>query len=232
MGTVYFEDVEVGYPYWGTELVADEQEMLSYGQKFDPWPMHADPEAAAESPFGGLVASGGYTISLWYLSAHGFMAAPGSEWAFLGGLEWIAKFPKPLLPGTRGSDSARGSREATQFEAWARHRDAPGRPRRRTGRTIADGSRGLHACDKTRLTDTPGIHTSTARSIPGEVGRQRALSDRLITPDCESDCTSPKCRWRARISRVAQRRPGEQNRHVRSVGPLRTLSPERDGATQ
>ena len=101
MGTVYFEDVEVGNPYWGTELVVDEQEMLAYGQRFDPWPMHADPEAAAESPFGGLVASGGYTISLWYLSAHGFMTAPGSEWAFLGGLDWNAQFPKPLRPGTR-----------------------------------------------------------------------------------------------------------------------------------
>ena len=101
MGIVHFEDVEVGHPYWGTEIVADEQEMLDYGQRFDPWPMHADPEVGAASPLGGLVASGGYTISLWYLSAHGFMAAPGSEWAFLGGLEWSVRFPRPLRPGDR-----------------------------------------------------------------------------------------------------------------------------------
>ena len=60
-GTVYFEDVEIGRPYWGTELVADEQEMLAYGQRFDPWPMHADPDVGDASPLGGLVASGGYT---------------------------------------------------------------------------------------------------------------------------------------------------------------------------
>ena len=101
MGIVHFEDVEVGHPYWGTEIVADEQEMLDYGQRFDHWPMHADPEVGAASPLGGLVASGGYTISLWYLSAHGFMAAPGSEWAFLGGLEWSVRFPRPLRPGDR-----------------------------------------------------------------------------------------------------------------------------------
>ena len=101
MGTVYYEDVEVGRPYWGSELVADEQELLAYGQRFDPWPMHADPDVGDASPLGGLVASGGYTISLWYLSAHAFLNAPGNEWAFLGGFDWHVQFPKPLWPGDR-----------------------------------------------------------------------------------------------------------------------------------
>jgi acyl dehydratase len=101
VGAVYFEDVEIGRPYWGTELLADEQEMLDYGQRFDPWPMHADPDVGDASPFGGLVASGGYTMSLWYLSSHGFMNDPGNEWAFLGGLEWRVQFPRPLWPGTQ-----------------------------------------------------------------------------------------------------------------------------------
>jgi acyl dehydratase len=101
MGTVYFEDVEVGQPYWGSELVADEQEMLAYGQRFDPWPMHSEPDIGNASPLGGLVASGGYTISLWYLSSHGCLNVPGDEWAFLGGFDWHVQFPKPLWPGDR-----------------------------------------------------------------------------------------------------------------------------------
>ena len=106
----YFEDIEIGHPYWGTDLVADEQEMLAYGQRFDPWPMHTDPDIGDASPLGGLVASGGYTISLWYLSGHGFMNVPGQEWAFLGGFDWHVEFPKPLRPGVR----VRGRSVATE----------------------------------------------------------------------------------------------------------------------
>jgi acyl dehydratase len=53
------------------------------------------------SPLGGLVASGGYTISLWYLSGHSYLRAPGNEWAFLGGFDWHVQFPRPLRPGDR-----------------------------------------------------------------------------------------------------------------------------------
>ena len=98
-GTVYFEDIEVGRTYWGSELVADEEELIAYGRRFDPWPMHTDPYIGDASPLGGLVASGGYTISLHYLSVHAILNAPGAEWAFLGGFDWHVQFPKPLLPG-------------------------------------------------------------------------------------------------------------------------------------
>jgi acyl dehydratase len=40
--------------------------MLAYNRANDPWPMHVDAEAAAQTPFGGLIASGGYTISIMY----------------------------------------------------------------------------------------------------------------------------------------------------------------------
>lgn len=101
MGAVYFEDLEIGRPYFGAELVADEAEMLEYGRRFDPWPMHADPDIGDASPLGGLVASGGYAISLWYLSAHSYLRAPGNEWAFLGGFDWHVQFSRPLRPGVR-----------------------------------------------------------------------------------------------------------------------------------
>lgn len=85
MGTIYFDDVEVGRPYWGSELVADEEGLLAYGRRFDPWPMHADPDVGDASPLGGLV--------------HAILNAPGAEWAFLGGFDWHVQFPKPLRPG-------------------------------------------------------------------------------------------------------------------------------------
>ena len=61
--------------------------------------MHADPDIGDASPLGGLVASGGYTISLHYLSGHPILNALGAEWAFLGGFDWYVQFPKPLRPG-------------------------------------------------------------------------------------------------------------------------------------
>jgi acyl dehydratase len=61
--------------------------------------MHVDPDIGEASPLGGLVASGGYTISLWYLSGHAILNAPSAEWAFLGGFDWHVQFPKPLRPG-------------------------------------------------------------------------------------------------------------------------------------
>ena len=60
----YFEDLTVGETTeFGTyEVTADE--MTSFAEEYDPQPFHTDPDAAAESPFGGLVASGWHTASM------------------------------------------------------------------------------------------------------------------------------------------------------------------------
>jgi acyl dehydratase len=60
----YFEDLTVGETTeFGTyEVTADE--MTSFAEEFDPQPFHTHPDAAAESPFGGLVASGWHTASM------------------------------------------------------------------------------------------------------------------------------------------------------------------------
>ena len=75
MGLVYFEDIKVGDSWTSSGLVIDREEMLAYNRANDPWPMHVDAEAAAQTPFGGLIASGGYTISIMYRN----MDAPGSD---------------------------------------------------------------------------------------------------------------------------------------------------------
>ena len=41
-----------------------EEEVLEFGRRFDPQPMHTDPIAAKEGPFGGLVAPGCLTFAI------------------------------------------------------------------------------------------------------------------------------------------------------------------------
>lgn len=57
----HFEHFPVGstYDLGVTRLTSDD--IVRYARDFDPMPFHLDPEAAARSPFGGLVASGWHT---------------------------------------------------------------------------------------------------------------------------------------------------------------------------
>ncbi|QLD87202.1 MaoC family dehydratase N-terminal domain-containing protein [Natronomonas halophila] len=59
-----FEDLTVGETIdCGTTTVTRE-DIVSFGGEFDPLDIHTDPEAAADSPFGGLIASGIHTFAL------------------------------------------------------------------------------------------------------------------------------------------------------------------------
>ena len=40
------------------------EEIIAFAQQFDPQPFHVDEDAAAESHFGGLIASGWHTCSV------------------------------------------------------------------------------------------------------------------------------------------------------------------------
>jgi acyl dehydratase len=99
MGMMYFEDLNVGDSWASAEYTVDHEEMLAYGRTNDPWPIHVNPEAATRSPFGGLVASGGYTITLMYRLSHEIVNQPDRVWAFLGGIDWHVKFVEPVRSG-------------------------------------------------------------------------------------------------------------------------------------
>ena len=101
MATVYFEDLVEGHEFVGDEVLVDKDEMLDYARKNDPWPFHIDEEAAQASPFGGLIASGGYAISLYYRLGHLLYNTADSKWAFLGGFDWHVSFARPIRPGDR-----------------------------------------------------------------------------------------------------------------------------------
>lgn len=62
--TLYFEDIEVGLTRDCGSITAEKEEMLEFAERFDPQPIHTDEEAARESIFGELIASGWYTASL------------------------------------------------------------------------------------------------------------------------------------------------------------------------
>ena len=71
--------------------------MLAFAKQFDPQPMHVDPVAAAQGPFGGLIASGWHTSGLMmrlfvdhYLSSVASLASPGVD-----ELKWL----QPVRPG-------------------------------------------------------------------------------------------------------------------------------------
>jgi acyl dehydratase len=70
----YFEDFQVGETWRSPPTPISAEDIMDFGRKYDPQPMHTDPEAAAASPFGGLIASG------WFIAAVSmrvFVAAGG-----------------------------------------------------------------------------------------------------------------------------------------------------------
>lgn len=59
-----FEDLTAGETIdCGTTTVTQE-DIVSFAGEFDPLDIHVDPEVAADSPFGGLIASGIHTFAL------------------------------------------------------------------------------------------------------------------------------------------------------------------------
>ena len=114
MPTVYYEDLEIGSVHLGRECVCDRDEMLEFARRNDPWPFHVDEAAAALSPYGGIVASGGYIITLWYRSLVEIYNTPKSTWAFLGGLEWKVKFRAPV----RAADTLRAKVTVKDKRPW------------------------------------------------------------------------------------------------------------------
>jgi acyl dehydratase len=95
----YFEDYRPGAVYEYGYVTLTEDELLDFARRFDPQPMHVDPEFAKNGPFGGLIASGWHTAGLMmrlladhYLSRVAGLASPGVD-----ELRW----PAPVRPGDR-----------------------------------------------------------------------------------------------------------------------------------
>ena len=62
---IYFDDIEVGDRHELGSYSFTPDEIKRFARKFDPQPFHLDDEAARRSHFGGLVASGWHTASIF-----------------------------------------------------------------------------------------------------------------------------------------------------------------------
>jgi acyl dehydratase len=99
MADIYYEDLEVGQAFFSGFITAEHAPMLAYGIENDPWPYHVDEEAAAKTMFGGLIASGGYTITLHYRTLKEIYFERGDTWHVEVALDWRLKFAQAVRAG-------------------------------------------------------------------------------------------------------------------------------------
>jgi acyl dehydratase len=97
MSERYFEDFEPGQVLELGNHTVSEDEIIDFARQFDPQPFHVDPDAARQSVFGGLIASGWHTGAMWMrlyvdnmLGSASAQGSPGIE-----ELRWLA----PVRPG-------------------------------------------------------------------------------------------------------------------------------------
>lgn len=95
----YFEDYPVGEVFEFGPIEVEEDEVRDFATRFDPQPMHIDPDFAARGPFGGIIASGWHTLSLMmrlmvenYSSTVAGLASPGVD---------EVRWTRPVRPGDR-----------------------------------------------------------------------------------------------------------------------------------
>lgn len=60
----YFEDMPVGFHREGGHYELTEEEVIDFGRRYDPLPIHVDREAARASQFGGLIAAGTHILAV------------------------------------------------------------------------------------------------------------------------------------------------------------------------
>jgi acyl dehydratase len=75
----YFEDFFPGQEIPLGSRTVSEEEIIAFATQFDPQPFHIDHEAAAASPYGGVIASGWHTCSMMMrMVVDGMMASASS----------------------------------------------------------------------------------------------------------------------------------------------------------
>jgi acyl dehydratase len=107
----YWEDFKVGDTAPMGEKVVDRDEVIAFARAYDPQPFHTDEDAARQSMFGGLIASGWHTCAMVmrmmvdsYLRDSASLGSPGVD-----NVRWL----KPVRPG----DTIRAQREVVETRA-------------------------------------------------------------------------------------------------------------------
>ena len=97
MNERYLEDFAAGQTFGSGRLRVDADRIKSYAAEFDPQPFHLDEQAARNSLFRGLAASGWHTaaITMRLLVESELKPAGGIVGAGFDELRW----PRPVRPG-------------------------------------------------------------------------------------------------------------------------------------
>ena len=92
-----FAEFREGQTIQAGPYLVTEAELLQFARAYDPQWFHTDPVAAADSAFGGLIASGWHTCSI-AMRLVVDAALRGSESFASPGLEHV-RWPHPVRPG-------------------------------------------------------------------------------------------------------------------------------------
>jgi len=92
---LYLDDLHVGQRFTSGTHALDEAQIKAFAQQFDPQPFHLDAEAAKETLFEGLVASGWHTAAIsMRLQTDGGLPIAGGLIGAGGEIAW----PRPTRP--------------------------------------------------------------------------------------------------------------------------------------
>jgi acyl dehydratase len=82
----YYEDYEPGSVHEFGSIVVTEKEMVDFASRYDPQVFHIDANAARQTTFGGLIASGWHTAAManrliidHFLSHVASLGSPGAD---------------------------------------------------------------------------------------------------------------------------------------------------------
>jgi acyl dehydratase len=95
----YFEDFRPGEVIEFGDHLVTEREIVEFATRYDPQPFHVDSHAAADSIFGGLVASGWMTGSIMMRLVVDHFISPASSMGSPGVDE--VRWTRPVRPGDR-----------------------------------------------------------------------------------------------------------------------------------
>jgi acyl dehydratase len=93
----YFDDFAVGERFTTRGVTLTDSMIIDFAMAYDPQPFHTDVEAARESNYGGLIASGFQTLALGFrlIWDSGILAASSMGSPGFDELRWL----KPVRPG-------------------------------------------------------------------------------------------------------------------------------------
>lgn len=108
MTWIHWEDFEAGEVIDLGEYHVTRDEILEFAERYDPQPFHTDEEAAADSIYGGLIASGWHTCAMMMrlLCDAVLVEAESMGSAGVEQVRWL----KPVRPG----DTLRGTMEVVE----------------------------------------------------------------------------------------------------------------------